>query len=67
MEPCQSSEIQQAPSTEFGDAVLFRIDPEFDHRALPVTGAAPKCNFAGWFSGGEPGFRDMIQMRPRRE
>ena len=62
----KSGEIQQAPPTEFGDAVLFRIFPELAHRGLPVTSAAPKCNFAGWFCG-EPGFRDMIGLRPRRE
>ena len=61
-----SGEIQQAPSTEFGDALLFRIDPELEHRALPVTGAVPKCSFAGWFCG-EPGFRDLIRLRPQRE
>ena len=61
----RSGEIQQAPTTEFGDAMLFGIDPEFDHRVLPVTGAVPKCNFAGWFSKGEPGFRDLIQTRPQ--
>ena len=62
----KSGEIQQAPPMEFGDAVLFRIDPELGHRVLPVTGATPKCSFAGWFCG-KPGFRDIIQKRPRRE
>ena len=59
-----SGEIQQAPAMEFGDAVLFRIDPELKHRVLPVTGATPKCSFAGWFCG-EPGFRNLIQMRSK--
>ena len=59
----RSGEMHQAPTMEFGDALLFRIDPELDHRALPVTGATPKCSFAGWFCG-EPSFRDMIRLRP---
>ena len=55
-----------APAMEFGDAVLFRIDPELKHRVLPVTGATPKCRFAGWFSGA-PGFRHLIRMQSWRE
>lgn len=32
-----------------GDAFLFRIAPELQHRVLPVSGAHPKTAFAGWF------------------
>ena len=62
----RGAEVHQAPPMEFGDAVLFRIDPEWEHRVLPVTGATPKCSFAGWFFG-ELGFRDMIRLRPEGE
>ena len=59
---CRSSELHEAPAMEFGDALLFRIDPEFEHRILPVTGAAPKCSFAGWF-GQKHDFRDLVQVQ----
>lgn len=33
----------------FGEAVLFRIGPRFEHRVLPVGGTNARCGFAGWF------------------
>lgn len=35
-----------------GDALVFRIDPKFEHRVAPVTGTIPKLAFAGWFLKG---------------
>ena len=32
-----------------GDAFLFRVSPELQHRVTPVVGNAPKTAFAGWF------------------
>ncbi len=58
----KSRELHQSQATEFGDALLFRIDPEFEHRGLPVTGTAPKCSFAGWFAE-QPDLRDLLQVR----
>jgi hypothetical protein len=34
----------------FGDAILFPIDPRFEHRVLDVEGDAPKTALAGWFN-----------------
>jgi hypothetical protein len=32
-----------------GDAVLFRISPDFEHHVTPVTTEAPRVVLAGWF------------------
>ncbi|HEX7315936.1 MAG TPA: 2OG-Fe(II) oxygenase [Pyrinomonadaceae bacterium] len=34
----------------FGDALLFPIDPRFEHRVTDVEGDAPKTALAGWFN-----------------
>ncbi|HLW97194.1 MAG TPA: 2OG-Fe(II) oxygenase [Candidatus Acidoferrales bacterium] len=33
----------------FGDAIIFRIGDNLEHRIAPVRGAVPKIAFAGWF------------------
>jgi predicted 2-oxoglutarate/Fe(II)-dependent dioxygenase YbiX len=45
--------IEQIENTGAGDAVLFRIDPAFQHRATAVTRGV-KTAFAGWFRSEEP-------------
>ncbi len=40
----------ELPNTGFGDAILFPIDPRFEHRVLDVEGDAPKTALAGWFN-----------------
>jgi hypothetical protein len=45
--------IAEVENTGAGDAVLFRIDPAFQHRATPVTRGV-KTAFAGWFRSEEP-------------
>lgn len=42
--------VCELPNTGFGDAILFPIDPRFEHRVLDVEGDAPKTAFAGWFN-----------------
>jgi hypothetical protein len=42
--------VCELPNTGFGDAILFPIDPRFEHRVLDVEGAAPKTALAGWFN-----------------
>ena len=32
-----------------GDAILFRLSPQLQHRVTDVTGEHPKTAFAGWF------------------
>jgi hypothetical protein len=36
-------------NTGFGDALLFRVSPELEHRVTPIGEAAPKTAFTGWF------------------
>jgi hypothetical protein len=45
--------IEEVTNNSPGDAVLFRIDPAFQHRVLPVS-AGVKTAFAGWFRSAEP-------------
>jgi hypothetical protein len=40
-------------NTGAGDAIVFRIAPELQHRVLPVEGDVPKTALAGWFSTGQ--------------
>lgn len=42
--------VCELPNTGFGDAILFPIDPRFEHRVLDVEGVVPKTALAGWFN-----------------
>jgi hypothetical protein len=42
--------VCELPNTGAGDAILFPIDPRFEHRVLDVEGDAPKTALAGWFN-----------------
>jgi len=44
-----------------GDAVLFRVDPRFEHRVEPVLSGPPRVAFSGWFSP-RP-FSDALRQR----
>jgi len=46
--------VSEIANTGLGDAVLFPIFPEFEHRVLPVRGDRAKIAFSGWFKA-EPG------------
>lgn len=49
-----SSEIlHEIHNTGFGDALLFRISPEWIHRVQGVQGEVPKTALAGWFLRGQ--------------
>jgi 2OG-Fe(II) oxygenase superfamily len=49
----ESKEIlQRVANTGFGDAVIFRIARQLQHRVTAVDGAVPKTAFAGWFLSG---------------
>jgi hypothetical protein len=42
--------VCELPNTGFGDAILFPIDPRFEHRVLDVEGDVAKTALAGWFN-----------------
>lgn len=44
--------IASLPNVVPGDAILFRLDDDLEHRVTPVRGTTPKTAFAGWFFGG---------------
>jgi hypothetical protein len=41
--------LQRVANTGFGDAVIFRIGRELQHRVTAVEGSVPKTAYAGWF------------------
>jgi hypothetical protein len=43
----------ELPNITPGDAILFRLSPQLEHRITPMEGETPKIAFAGWFSSSE--------------
>ncbi len=41
--------IAQVNNTGFGDALLFRVSTDLEHRVTAVAGQTPKTAFTGWF------------------
>lgn len=52
--------VRKVHNVGLGDAVLFRIDPRFEHRITDVQGSAAKTAFAGWFQS-QPDFRSLVK------
>jgi hypothetical protein len=46
----------EVPNVVQGDAILFRISNELNHRITPMEGTEPKTAFAGWFESGASNF-----------
>lgn len=46
--------LAEIANTGWGDALLFRISQQLQHRVTEVTGEQPKTAFAGWFMSGDP-------------
>lgn len=55
--------ITAIANTGAGDAIVFRIAPELQHRVLPVEGDVPKTALAGWFSTGEGDYWTELKAR----
>lgn len=45
----------EVANTGFGDALLFQIGPDLQHRVSGVEGVHPKTALAGWFRAAEHG------------
>jgi hypothetical protein len=59
---CTSGEIlHEVSNTGPGDALIFRIAPELQHRVTNVTGNRPKTAFAGWFKSA-PDFKTLLGL-----
>src|SRR5262249_13327319 len=41
--------LAKVNNTGFGDALLFRISEDLQHRVTEVVGTVPKTAYAGWF------------------
>ena len=42
--------IADIANTGVGDALLFRISPDLQHRVTPIEGTIPRTSFVGWFA-----------------
>lgn len=45
--------LVEIANTGLGDAILFRISKDLEHRVTDVQPGEPKTAFAGWFSAGQ--------------
>jgi hypothetical protein len=52
----------QVPNTEFGNAIVFRIESGFEHRITSIEGSTAKTAFAGWFKS-HPDFWSTISQK----
>jgi len=41
--------LAEVDNTTYGDAIIFDLSPELQHRVTSVVGAVPRTAFAGWF------------------
>src|SRR3989441_1518310 len=61
-----SGEIIEVENVGAGDALVFRLSPDLQHRITEVEGLAPKTAFAGWFRA-RPSFPDLLRQQIRPE
>jgi hypothetical protein len=54
--------LHETSNTGLGDAVLFRIAPNLQHRVTDVVGPFARTAFAGWFAS-EPDFMTLLTGR----
>jgi hypothetical protein len=57
--------LGQVGNTGFGDAILFRISTDLQHRVTEVTGTADKTACAGWFRSAAQDFFTGLRTNPR--
>lgn len=54
--------LSEVANTVCGDAVMFRIHPDYRHRVGTVTGRHPRTAWAGWFRT-QPDFATLLRAR----
>lgn len=55
--------VAEVANTGFGNAVLFRVSRDLEHRVTGLEGDAARTSFAGWFKS-EPGlYSDFARLR----
>lgn len=52
--------MQRIANTGFGDAVVFRLSYDLQHRISDMEGTVPKTAYAGWFKS-QPGFLSVLK------
>lgn|SRR5574341_318550 len=57
--------LSQVPNLGRGDAVLFRLSAQLQHRITRVSGAVSKTAFAGWFRA-KPDFLSLLRGTTQR-
>jgi hypothetical protein len=55
--------LHEIHNTGLGDALLFRIGPDLQHRVQPIEGSIPKTALAGWFTTGKNFFQTVRELR----
>ena len=55
--------LAEITNTGLGDAILFRISKDFQHRVTEVQGGEPKTAFAGWFFATKQSWRERLSSR----
>jgi hypothetical protein len=58
--------IGEMPNTGRGDAILFRISADLEHRITPMEGTEPKTAFAGWFTSGSKDYYTALRRASER-
>ena len=60
------AQLAELANTGFGDAILFRISPDLEHRVTDVEGTDAKVAFAGWFRRETTDLFSMLRERSQR-
>lgn len=55
--------LAELPNPIAGDAIVFRVSPELEHRVTSVDGTEPRTAFAGWFMSTGRDFLAKIKNR----
>jgi 2OG-Fe(II) oxygenase superfamily len=67
MRKAESEEILlRVGNTGYGDALIFKISSELEHRVTDVQGKEPKTAFAGWFRDDRRAFFHEVLNHSRR-
>lgn len=56
--------VREAVNVGFGDAIIFRLSYDLEHRVTEVEGTVPKTAYAGWFKS-QPEFLALLKGHAR--
>ena len=58
---CKSKKIlNEVTNTGFGDAVIFLVSPQMEHKVTDVEGKVAKIAFPGWFKS-KPSYKSLLK------